>query len=613
MKKEMIKLLGLILMCFVTTVAMSQETEEKKSRRQKFKQIIKSGGGFNKPDKDKKIEVGGSEVSFEGNTEWTCTTQKVSMKDGAGGNSGFPLFSPDEAVIYPGSMLQGNSLNSGTPNPIIIERAGGVFSINIYDGNRSSRVEVESVTKSEVTEAINEIIAGSTGMVPSNFNITIKSVESREQLAMELGVDVNSTFVDLEAKLGYKSKSKRSSFMVKLTQNYYSITYDLPTSVDQLFAKSARPADLKPSVGPGNPACYISDVAYGRVFYMLIESNSSKTEMEAEVKAAFNGVATKVKGELKVEKLSQLKDVSYSVFAYGGDSSPTLRAVGVTDMDRLMDMLSQSSTIGSAKPLSFVVRSVENGQIVSTQLATEYNITNCEITGAKGTLPAIAHWTNHPLLKKFGGIVAAYADGPDKFILLNAKGEWLRSTVDVSGNGKLEGPYKWKTPFETITATSKLKGHAGAGLYVFNGAGTKYAVYSSNGNWSQVYHVSAYFGGDCPFNNVGVGALAYGGFNSNSSHSHWSYNHWMFNASGQNYTKGHFRTNKSNHFGTVYNVHNDWSQGRIGDKIDGVGAAIGFMNGDKHTTILFNKAGTEYIVYGKLTGNKAEIIGPFKL
>jgi len=45
-------------------------------------------------------------------------------------------------------------------------------------------------------------------------------------------------------------------------------------------------------------------------------------------------------------------------------------------------------------------------------------------------LPAIVHWTNHPLLEDFGPITAAYADNSEQFILINEQGEWLRSTIN---------------------------------------------------------------------------------------------------------------------------------------------------------------------------------------
>ena len=60
-------------------------------------------------------------------------------------------------MIYPGSMLQGNSLHKVTPNPIVVERAGGTISTDILDGNLQSSFQVDNVTKSSITDGINNI------------------------------------------------------------------------------------------------------------------------------------------------------------------------------------------------------------------------------------------------------------------------------------------------------------------------------------------------------------------------------------------------------------------------------------------------------------------------
>ena len=59
-----------------------------------------------------------------------------------------------------------------------------------------------------VTDAINNIIAGSTGVLPANFSLKIENIQSQEQFALSLGLDVNSTFVDVAGKLNYDSDAR---------------------------------------------------------------------------------------------------------------------------------------------------------------------------------------------------------------------------------------------------------------------------------------------------------------------------------------------------------------------------------------------------------------------
>ena len=445
-----------------------------------FREVIETGGNIGDPITNRNTDTTDVQENLPiGEGTYSCTTVTHNVNAASGGSTGFPLFNPTAGIIYPGNMLQGDTLNDDIIKEIVVERAGGTISTDVLDGNLTSTFTVDKVKQSTIINAMNNILADAPDELPSNFNIQIASVQSSEEFALALGVDVNTTFSTIESKLNYKSSTDKSSFLVSLNQSYYTMSFDLPTSLDQLFDSSVSPEDLALYVGENNPATYISSVTYGRIFYMLIESTSTQSELEVAVDAAFRGVTVDVDASLDLNHFSSLDNVTYSVYAYGGDAETTFQAIGETDMNTLKDVLSQSSTLESGKPLSFVVRNVSDNQIVSTQLATEYSVVECEQTSSEGTLPAIAHWTNHPLLDDFGPITAAYADNNEKFFLINQQGKWLRSTINDEGEGILEGPFPWgggDLPFSSIGATARLRG-PGEKLYVFNGLGNKYAVW----------------------------------------------------------------------------------------------------------------------------------------
>ncbi|MFN2396298.1 MAG: hypothetical protein ABR597_11485, partial [Bacteroidales bacterium] len=103
-----------------------------------FDDVIAQGGGFEpvttseQPvDEETSVEIINGEV-------WNCTTVTYDAMAPGGGNNGFPLFNPNASVIYPGSLLQGNSLRKATPDVIAVERAGGTISYDLVNGNLSS-------------------------------------------------------------------------------------------------------------------------------------------------------------------------------------------------------------------------------------------------------------------------------------------------------------------------------------------------------------------------------------------------------------------------------------------------------------------------------------------
>ncbi len=572
-----------------------------------FDEVVDLGGGCPDPIEEQRVDNSGVYTEERDGVKWECTTETQSIQKGAGGNDGFPLFSPNASVIYPGNMLQGSSLNAASPKIIAVGRAGGVISTDVVDGNIVASFEVNSISKGEVSTAINNIIAGSTGVVPANFSLSIRNVQSREQFALELGVDVNTAFVDLESKLNFSSDKSYNRFVVNLNQSFYTMSFDIPTSLDQLFAPSVTPEDLEKYVGPNNPATYISDVTYGRIYYMLIESTSSTTEMNAPINGSFNGVATKVDAEVEVDYLSTLNDLKIQVFAYGGLASSSLLTAGKTNLNDLTTLLAESSNIGSGKPISYVVRSVYDNQIVSTQLATQYDVTECKPTGADGAPPYTEHWTGN-VVSKMGPIGAAYNTYGNEFVLISKDGDQYM----ISNTGQLDGPYdidqlgNTSCPFDGLGAACNIEGNANGDFYLqaFDKSGTNYAYMNPDGKWGNIHPISELALGTGPFNLVGIGAV---GFRHKDSQGPAS--RYMFNREGLKYSA---YLNNPNSFGNVYNTW-QWGPDYI-LPFEKIGAAIGFFIGNDLFYILFNDAGTKYTLYGNVYGDGVtNILGPFDL
>lgn len=575
-----------------------------------FKDVLSQGGTFEAPIVEQKTtDVQTYESEDEEGVQWICTTATYEMKAGAGGNEGFPLFSPNANVIYPGNMLQGNSLNDATPKIIAVERAPGTFSTDVVDGNLQPSFTAPSVNKADVTIAINNIIAGSSGVVPANFSLKIRNIQSREQFALELGVDVETKFYELESKLNFSSDKEYNRFVVNLNQSFYTISYNIPTSLEQLFDSSVTPDDLKKYTGAGNPATYVSDVTYGRIFYMLVESTSSVTEMDASISASFNGITNQVDGDVETSYLAELSDLKIQVFAYGGDASSSLLTISSYDINELAELLAESSNIKSGKAISYVVRSVYDNQIVSTQLNTKYDVTNCEPTGADGAPIFTKHWTGN-VVSKMGPVGAAF-NIDDAFYLINRDGDqYMKSTV-----GELEGPFpiddlgvNGPCPFDGIGAACNLDGNEKLGdhyLMVIDKTGTKYTYRNGQEKWSsQIHLVSDIAEGSYPFNLTGVGAL---GFNWKSADGPSSRH--FFNGDGDRYST---YTNNPNSFEAARHINSFSSQYNC--PFDKVGAAIGFYLGDDRFNILFDGSGINYVIYGNVHGSGIDkYLGPFSL
>ena len=463
-----------------------------------FEEVIARGGEFPSYPQSRSEEVISESMPYTEEYEnsddngvaisterFECVTKTVSVLDG---NGQFQLFDSSADVIYPGSLLQGATLSDATPSPIVVRRAGGTISYNLNNGNVNSSFAVEDVKKSSIQDGMNNIISNAGDVVPANFQLEIIQVESESQMALEMGINIETYTTKVAADMSFSSEKEYNRMLVKLNQSYYTMSFDLPTSLDQIFHPSVTPEQLSTYVQEDNPATFISSVTYGRIFYMLVESTSSREEMSAKLDLSYEAFKNKADGELDAESMQSLKNLKIKVIAYGGDTEGTFQLAGETSVNAIASKLAETTEIKAGLPLSYVVRSVERpDQIVGTKLATEYDQVECQL---KGTLPPSAFLELVDLFsddEDGGGIGALLNVSNSNILIFNNKGTdyaWFNAA-----EGKVKAKFNIKdpnsplgvVPLDEVGAAVQL---GNTRLYLFNKTGLLHARLAySVGDW----------------------------------------------------------------------------------------------------------------------------------
>jgi thiol-activated cytolysin len=451
-----------------------------------FAQVVANGEEFDDfPETRTTTDVGESstanrdDVGVIGTERFSCTTKTVSVLDG---NGQFPLFNTSADVIYPGNLLQGKTLSDATPKPIVVGRAGGTISYNLNNGNLLSTFTVDEVKKSTIQNGMNTIIANAGDVVPADFQVDIIQIESVSQMALEMGIEVETFTTKVEGNLSFSTEKEYNRTLVKLNQSYYTMSFDLPTSIDEIFGENVTPAQLETYVQADNPATFISSVTYGRIFYMLIESTSSREEMQASLKLTYDAAAINGTGTLDVATFDSLKEVKIKAIAYGGDAEDSLSLFGETSIAAIADKIGASTDIRAGLPLSYVVRSVERpDQVVGTKLATEYDIVTCTTKGL------LAPDNYKELVDIFGpgpgnGIGAATKLTGAKFLVYNKAGDKYAFYDLAAGKKGVkiynvdQGPFRMDTDFGPVGAALLYRSNQ---LHFFNKNGTELVKYNS--------------------------------------------------------------------------------------------------------------------------------------
>ncbi len=590
----------------ILAVALAMNGCKKDAPALTFNEVLKNGGVMPPAQNSEQPTETDFFNEIIGGEVWNCTTTTYDALAPGGGDNGFPLFNPNASVIYPGSLLQGNSLRNATPAVIAVGRAGGVISYDLVNGNTSSFFAVEEVTKASIGNAMNQIIANSPPDLPANFVFNYSQVQSERALALKLGIDYESAFTSISGNFGFSSGSSLNRIVVELNQSFFTMSFDIPTSLDGLFAPDVTPEDLARYVQPGNPATYISDVTYGRIYYMLIESTSSYTEMETAVSASFSGVVASANANISGHSLNTLSNLKIKVMAFGGESTTTMLTIGETDLSNLVSLLAESTTISTGVPISYVVRSVYDNQIVSVQLATQYDVTECSPASPGGEPPYTAHWRGS-VLSRMGPVGAAFSGMGTEFYLINQSGNQYM----VSNVGSLEGPFPISNlgtgtvPFN-IGAACRIDGNQSHDSWtmIMDVTGSLYSYLRGDGAWStQITPISELAVGVNPFALNGIGAMLFQ-YKDPLGPS----KRWMFNKDGTHYS---LYSNSPASFGSVTETNgSNWYLPFSPEKVS---AGIGFYLGVNWFYILFDQTGTQYAVHGNINGTGVETIGPFDL
>jgi hypothetical protein len=387
-----------------------------------FDAVVDHGGTYEKVEPSEEIEtVSAAEEMLPDGTIQMCTTERHSIVDAP---QDYATFDPNAEVIFPGNLLQGATLGGATPDPIVVDRAPGTITINLVNGSEVVSADVPEVLYSTVIQAMNDIIADNSGVLPAAFTYSMAEVQSREQMALRMGVNARSVTSDVRARLSLEQDTSYSSYLVELTQRYYTMSFDMPASTDALFADSVTPDDLARYVAPDNPATYISSVTYGRRFYLLIESTETTTEMSAAIRASYDAALAGGSAHLEGRDADTLTNVNVKVFALGGDANLALAAFN-GDVDAVANFLTEGGDITTGVPLSYTVRNVKDNSRVNVKVATEYEVRNCVIqeigTYRNDFDSSTEGWTPYADHRDFGVYYDDALDGG--YIRLHDRGE----------------------------------------------------------------------------------------------------------------------------------------------------------------------------------------------
>jgi len=326
------------------------------------------------------------EDKFEGSTYIVVTREKCGYE----GNFDVAVPTAFDDITYPGALLLANNdLLDGRPQQLAADREPLDFTVTLPGADDLS-FRVEPNYKN-VLAGINARLAhffesrGQKWEFPANFQYSSSLVFDEKELALKFGCDITYLKQKLGVDFSRKSTDKRSIYIVRFKQVFYTVSAERPTRPADVFGETTTWEDLaRAGVNEKHPPLFVKNVQYGRQIFLKFESSLSATELESTVKGVCNCGGLHVDAHLEADYRAKLDQVEVSVVALGGSTSAfkAMRLGSLDDVKTINSIIwehTELSPSNPAAPLNYYTVFLKDGAPGMVSGKTEYIAEKTEI------------------------------------------------------------------------------------------------------------------------------------------------------------------------------------------------------------------------------------------
>jgi len=279
-------------------------------------------------------------------------------------------------VLWPGAMLRGDSVYSGRLTPMTLARAPLTFSVSLESlGGGAHSATMQNPSLSSYRDAVGQILAQSiSGSTAARISSEVEEINSEKELALALGADVSAPLVgSVKAGFNFSDSTKRSRFVVKFYQLYYTVDADPPNLPHQFFAPTVTAAEVQGVVSETNPPVYVSSIGYGRQVIFTFESDLAKSELAAALDFAYKG-GVEIAGSTSLTHQEVLSHTKTTAFILGGDAGEAAQ-VAIGTYDQLKSFIGKGGNYSKDSPgaaIAYKLSYVRDHTPVQISYASDY-------------------------------------------------------------------------------------------------------------------------------------------------------------------------------------------------------------------------------------------------
>ena len=299
------------------------------------------------------------------------------------------LYDVNSDSLWVGNLVQTADVANGVLNSIYAKRAPMRISIQgrarHVDGSllSSAGEDLPSPSASSYEDARQKFVGS--GFEPmGKFKCSVDSVRSEQEAKFALNLNANwSMGAKLSTSVRHMSANSGKTLIVNCTQVYYTVNLDTPVSPESVFDTAQDIESLKATSDPvTNPIGYISSVNYGKRVIVLLKSEQSADQLQAELDGQMRGLKLNTAVEIK----NAIATGKVQVLTEGGTPEDISSILGITPETAIQvtqKIFSPSEANQGVRedrfatyaiPLSYKVNFLSNNKTMKLGIVGDYSI-----------------------------------------------------------------------------------------------------------------------------------------------------------------------------------------------------------------------------------------------
>lgn len=284
-------------------------------------------------------------------------------------------------AVWPGAILQGRSLISSAPAPIGLKRSPVTITVTgltaATSGVRLSK-QVVSPSLGSIEQAISDLLQQKfNSKQAADMQVYAQQTYSFEHAMLSIGVNVSWLTGSVKASLQGSFTNENQSYVISVTQRYYSVSSEAPSSPASFLASSVGVEDLKRYTGADNPPVYVSTVSYGRRLVLMAQTTKKQRDLSAQLQVSAGNVS--VNSSFSMSEL--LKNSTITALVLGGSGTAAAQLIGTfvgsdTDKMKALDAYLRDGANWSVNspgvPIGYTVRYLCDNSLATQSFTTDY-------------------------------------------------------------------------------------------------------------------------------------------------------------------------------------------------------------------------------------------------